>query len=410
MSLERLSKHEKYLSALDGVKFTALKNAIGYYYNTLNSLEGGIGLAYFALPGEETEFDNDNHCIGEYPKSFINSIVSFHHFFELHIKDVLSEYHLLLGRKITNYTNADDILNQLDSGTIETNSDTVNFRFAFKLLKKLQKNNDRINSTYKLLPEHFFLLDSNNYQTILKLHDYRNATLHKGNTILGYIAFDYFISQHVLPLVNEILQSQSKYQLEELNKKVGCNINVLDEILKIKFKIQDLERKEAIDIVFENKLCHLAHLKELGRASYSRPIDLPMQHIKKLLNKKKTKTVQNIDNYDRSASLSLKSYKLAQKLAVTESKNSNVHQRLTCPCCGANTLLTYWRIEIPVEGLPVSFKEIDYANCSFCSYQVRSDIHDPYDFKITSNPIFQSIDIGWPFESFNPSRKELDDF
>src|ERR1700756_2859553 len=98
MPLNKLKNFEKHLNTpTGGVKYTALKNGLHNYYNSLNGIGGNLALTFYSLPGEETDFDNDNYQFEGYQDVFINAIISFHHFIELHIKEILYQCHPLLA-------------------------------------------------------------------------------------------------------------------------------------------------------------------------------------------------------------------------------------------------------------------------------------------------------------------------
>ena len=412
MTLDKLKKYEEIINEAHGVKYSALENSLLNYYETHFNLSGGVALAFFSLPSyKEDEYYNNNHRMGEYPKSFINSIIGFHHFFELHLKESLSEYSDLLSQAVKGANTPLKILEKLDSGELTINQyKTVNFSFGLEILKQLKSNQKDSKAKYKLLKKHEFLVTEKSVNTLLKLHEYRNATLHRGNKILGYIPFDYFISQFVLPLVYEILK-QSDYHLKAVNRKVACGVDILKTILKIKFDEANMDYIGDYDEEFSNKICHLAHLKELGRASFLRPVDLPLHILKREYTTGSDETDLILDGYNRVAHLGLKQYAIAEKLAVEESKNSRVNEILKCPCCGANTLLSYWEISVPVEGMPKAFKSVNEAGCGFCFYSISRSMGDPFEFQLAKKPVFGTdSDEGWPFHSFKPSRKELDDY
>ena len=52
MPLNKLKEFETKLHAsFGGIKYTALKNVLHNYYNTLNSIDGDLSLTFFSLPG-----------------------------------------------------------------------------------------------------------------------------------------------------------------------------------------------------------------------------------------------------------------------------------------------------------------------------------------------------------------------
>ncbi|HRE95245.1 MAG TPA: hypothetical protein PK637_00675, partial [Flavobacteriales bacterium] len=283
MSLDKLKNFERIINTPHGgIKYTALKNGLYHYYSSLRGIGGDLALTFYSLPGEETEFDNDNYQFEGYHDIFISSIVSFHHFIELHIKDILYQSHPLLATDMRRMDNA-TLLEYLETEKIEPGDRSIDFAVALQLLKDLKKARGSGKKKYFLPQKHDFILLEQHLKTIKKLFDYRNSTLHRGDVILPYLAFDYFISQHVLPLVKTILDSEPDYILKEIDRETGCGLKVFNEILKIKFNINDLKKEGSKDFI--DKIERLAHLKELGRASFNLPVSLPRNVLKKEISK-----------------------------------------------------------------------------------------------------------------------------
>lgn len=410
MPLNKLRDFEKKLNTpIGGVKYTALKNGLYNYYSTLNGIGGNLALTFYSLPGEETEYDNDNYRFEGYQDKFINAVISFHHFIELHIKGILYQCHPLLATDMRKMDNS-RVLEYLEKEKIEPEDRSIDFAIALELLKSLKQRRTSGDKKYKLDSRHDFLLNSNHLQTIRKLLYYRNSTLHKADIILPYIPFDYFISQHVFPLVNQILANEQKYSLNDVRNETDCGINVFKEILSIKFELKELKKDASVSFI--NKIERLAHLKELGRASFSLPVSLPIKALKKEI--RSIKNGKNISNKNDLywMKCQLKQFELAEELAQIESKKTNTQNIYKCPCCGGNTLLAYWRIDTPLPGIPKAYKEVTKASCNFCSYSINPSMGDPYNSKITKEQIFdcEDDDIGWPFKSCEPDEEEKDSY
>lgn len=409
MRLDKLARFEKEFSTPIGVKYTALKQGLNNYYSTTHYLEGGLGLAYFSLPGEEeTEFDNNNYLLEGYHTCFINSIIGFHHFIELHIKDILIEHHPSFGIHPKKFPGAKKFIEEIDS-TIIFSEKSVNFLFAIEIIEELKKNQSNADSKHKLHPKYNFVATDENLSTIKKLYSYRNSTLHKADIILPAIPYDYFITQHVLPIINQFIQIEPDFILDEINKPIHCGVNVFNEILKIKINIDDL-KKDDHNKELDHNLSYLAHLKELGRASYNRPIDNTLKELKQL-EKENSKDDQDIFSYNYSKEI--------KKIIVAENyvkdlslkENEKIWAIHNCPCCGVKTFLVFWRVVQPIEGMPRAYRVTEEAKCQFCDYEIDRAMGEPKRFKILKKDIFDNEDdIGWPFRSFNPTQKELDSY
>jgi len=405
MPLNKLKEFEtKIHGPFGGIKYTALKNALHNYYNTLNAIDGDLSLTFFSLPEEETEFDNDNHQFEGYQDAFISTIINFHHFVELHIKEILYQCHPLLATDMRKMDNA-TVLEYLESEKIIPSDRSIDFNTALELLKDLKKSRDSVGKKFILDSKHDFLLELHNRNIIKKLFEYRNASLHKADVLLPYIAFDYFISQHVLPLIKGILDTEPDYEYLNIERQTASGIKVLKEILEVKFVISDL-KKDASN-AFIKKIEKLAHLKELGRSSYNIPTSIPVN----LLKQKISKLIEDDDDTDLEFGLSnkdlLEKCELAEELAKIESEHVKVHNIHICPCCGAKTLLSYWKVDFPMPEMPIAYIEVNDAKCNFCGYAINASMNDPHKFKITKEKIFDTIEMGWPFDSLAPTTEDI---
>lgn len=321
-------------------------------------------------------------------------------------KDILIEHNPLLGVQPKKYYAADKFIQDIDSSLVFTDK-SVNFLFAIEIIEKLYVNQSDSNAKYKLNPKYNFVVTDENIKTIKKLYFYRNSTLHKGDIILPAIPYDYFITQHVLPLINQFIKVEPNFILDEINPSVDCGINIFNEILNIKINIEDL-KKDDYNKELSDNLCYLTHLKELGRSSFNRSISLPLKQLK-LIAKKKKSIEDDFFSYDYSNDL--KKIKAAEEYAKSLSSKEKVWEILNCPCCGAKTLLVFWHISQPIEDLPKAFKVTEEAKCQFCDYEINSGMGEPKQFKILKKFVFNNEDdIGWPFDSFSPTQEELDSY
>ena len=295
------------------------------------------------------------------------SILNFHRFIELFLKDVLRridpflvvkfhEKEVELFKFLKGKISADEIK------TIEFSETLKRFKYAFEFY-------DKKSDTYRdFLQKYEFLIESNSIETFNYLTEWRNRIMHNGTTLPNLFAFEYLISQRLIPLINKIIFADK----DKLNGYIPyffetkTGIKVVDEILKVKFEYLDFSKKsksKQLGLV----LLKLGHLKEIGRASYN----------------------QNV--YDRqNKSFSEMYYEnptgRMERFAKTEEVNENFYGINNCICCGARALVVYRKsLEIFFDG---DRGFMSWFKCYNCDYSLKDNVGDPSLFGLSSKQLF----------------------
>lgn len=296
--------------------------------------------------------------------SAVFAILGFHRFFELLIKDILRRINQFLAVKFPdNEEDAIKFLNQeLESEIMET----VEFRKAFERFKEAikyqNKNPNKIE--YSIIQQFSFLNDD----TLNRLSRWRNRIMHNGSTIPNIYLLDYLVSQKIIPLVDtvvetdkDILKSYRPHYFETLT-----GIKIIEEIKKIKFDFRDFSNENKGNEL-ALKILRLAHLKELGRATYN--LEFTMKN--------------NISYYDPYYKDPIGRNK---RFAEQEKSHPSFYANKKCPCCGFDTLVVY-RSEF--DDIFTKKKDfISWFNCFTCSYSLKNNLGDPEYFGYSSEKLF----------------------
>lgn len=221
----------------------------------LNSLNIAIKSYFCSYASVREQFDKRTYhetYSKDYYENFSETILHFHHFFELLLKELLKNEHKLLPIDITRESKV--LVKLITNKPLEDNEKLNNNTLAFKSLL------DRTCKLISLEPNIHFGFIKNHKASLDLLNDIRNGIWHKGENMLKYEAYDYLIGKYILPLAVKFLECSNymeKYKKTQLwvFKENSIKINPLELIIK------EFE-KEKIDIG------KVAVLKELGRASY----------------------------------------------------------------------------------------------------------------------------------------------
>ncbi|WP_210133974.1 hypothetical protein [Staphylococcus sp. GDY8P131P] len=331
----------------------------------LNSLNIGLKSYFSSYKSIRENFDKRTYSYShkqDYYENFSETILHFHHFFELILKELLRDEEELLPLFIS-----DD--SELITRLIQKMPLSEKKRKEFiqqiplsdnelKNLKSLSfsQSLNRACEVIKLKPEVKFKFLAKHRSEFDYLNYLRNKIWHQGKVMLKYEAFDFLIGQYILPLVKECLEVseyKEKYRSHKIWRfnKNSLEINPFEDIIE-EFK----NESPAID--------KIAVLKELGRASYYSHYGKGFGSI--------------MDSRNQSAN----------QLAQAELNNSFTftNEILKCPCCAAMSLVTYtkevitdiYEYEYEDEQGNVQFYEqedsfqcIYTVKCANCSFQLN---------------------------------------
>ncbi|MGD6768464.1 hypothetical protein [Mammaliicoccus lentus] len=352
----------------------------------LNSLNIGLKSYFSSYKSIRENFDKRTYSYShkqDYYENFSETILHFHHFFELILKDLLRKEEELLPLDITcdSYK-----ITELIKKIPLSNDERMEFIQEITSSKKKKKNFNTL-TFYKLLnrtckvielkPEVKFKFLAKHRSEFDYLNYLRNKIWHQGKVMLKYEAFDFLIGQYILPLVKECLEVseyKEKYRSHKIWRfnKNSLEINPFEDIIE-EFK----NESPAID--------KIAVLKELGRASYYSHYGKGFGSI--------------IDSRNQSAN----------QLAQAELENSlSTNEILKCPCCAANSLVTYTHTEITdieeveyedenanrrIEESIDCYEYISKVKCANCTFQLNDkDIKNLKEYGFNVEDYWINID------------------
>lgn len=350
--------------------YSSLKEAYFYYFSTFkykkdsfhfilsidNWNNEGLGSSYSSGAMEEICF----------------SILNFHRFFELFIKEVLGRISPFLSvkmfekeeeifRYMSNSINAEDIK------TIEFSDALKRLKFAFNFYREGSKEYNEVLIHFK------FLKDKKVMDAFDVLSQWRNRIMHNGKTFPNLFAFDYLISQEITPIIHEIINTdiiKSEWGNVFLFK-TQTGINVIEEILKVKFNHQDFNnfnKKTYLASCF----FILAHLKEIGKASFKLELNTRFNR-------------HHIEPYYENP------IGRVERFAESEKNCPDYLKTSTCICCGLSSLVVYQRTTkhpFSTEIFPNEFVTIEWLKCYNCEYALKNNIMDAHYFGISDTQYF----------------------
>ena len=277
----------------------------------------------------------------EYYETYSETIIHFHHYFELIIKDILRREHELL---VSDASRDPLLLYKLVKGEVITSdesekSQSIEFSTALSRILKLVENNKLDRKKYDFI--------INGKSTLESINALRNRLLHRGTYVLPYQTLDEFIGRYVLPLVictTDLHEYSRKNHDKWCYRQLFCGLDPLTLIVS-KFKDQDV-----------NYAC-IALLKEIGRAAYISQIDNKIGGIR-------------IENGSRER---------AEALAKIEFDSNEYYKYdvLICPVCGCKSLVRFCDIERENPDFEEDSKEwlvTTNIYCYSCTFEIAGDI------------------------------------
>lgn len=343
------------------IYYSSLHEAFSYYFLTFKELKDSLHLAmpnHIKWPRESLGYNFSGS------EQYINfSILGFHRFIELLIKDKLKRINEFLAVKILEkqrdiFQFLEGKLNPDEVNTIEYSESIRRFRQAFEYYSKDSEIYLTHLQTFEFIkkPEHSKSLDI--------LSRWRNRIMHNGSTLPNIYSFEYLISQRIIPLVKDILEAER----EHLNGyfppylQTKTRINLMNEFLAIKFHFSDFTNIAKHDEL-SHKLLKLGHLKEMGRSAFY--------------------LISNNPSY-------LEPYynapiERAERFARSEKHNVDFFDLRECLCCGVHSLVVY-RQPNSVNWIGEPF--ISWLKCYNCDYSLKNNIGDPFHFQLSKSLIF----------------------
>lgn len=299
----------------------------------------------------------------------VTTIVDFHRFFELLIKDLLRRINPELTNKSAK--SPKDFVDSILKKNTSQKSQFVEFSEGFDRLKHICKNLKDYPDAEKIGEFNFLFSDT----TLNELKYWRNRLIHNGNKIPNLFSFDFLISQKVIPLVSQVIETEKRVfqkKYEPYYFKTATGINIIEKIKNIKFSTKELKskpkRKKGENSSLRRKIIELYHLKGIGRAAM---------------------------NYDRHSKIKqdvyieyhrLQKYD-SHKFIYFQEKLPYFYKTSNCLCCGNPTLATF------KENIERKFfndvLHLVWCHCLVCDYGISNKLGNPKDSKITEQDIFE---------------------
>ena len=302
------------------------------------------------------------------------SLVSFQRFFELFTKSVLESIDERLLRKISN---SKDFINLLTGKSnleshqrIEAGEALSRIELLFSgKTETLKDNQERFSKLQVIKEKYSFFGDPSDVETIRFLNEWRNRLLHGGTVFPNLRAFDFFISKRVIPIIKKIIPTEASFTESKASFYLTTltNIDLLKEIEELDF---DLLKLEAFPLSEHTslQLLRLGHLKEFGRANMKMNLRVRINHASSEYN--------YLDPLGRGI-----------RLAEAERVHKDFVSISKCPCCGKDSLVLYVLVTDDIFNAKKK-KHIPWVTCYTCTYHVRCNVGDPFDFGLSERRVF----------------------
>jgi hypothetical protein len=296
--------------------------------------------------------------------NIVFSILGFHRFIELLLKDILKRINPFLAVKFLE--NEEELFLYLNSQIKADEIKTIEYSETLKRFKQAFKHYNISSQIYlDYLKDYEFLLNPHNLETLKFLADWRNRIMHNGTTLPNLFAFEYLVSQRLIPLIADIIKVEKEYLKDYMPHyfKTKTGIKVIEEILSIKFDFNDFNNKSKSKSLAIS-LLKLGHLKEIGRTTFNMTIH------------------NNISFYEPNY---VNPIGRVEKFAESEKNNSNFFKLIYCFCCGVKSMVVYKK---NIETSWNNEKFISWVKCFCCDYSLNNNVGDPSFFNLTNTPIF----------------------
>jgi len=296
--------------------------------------------------------------------NIVFSILGFHRFIELLLKDILRRINPYLAVKFLE--KEEELFQFLDKQISADEIKTIEYGDTFKRFKQAFKHYNKSSEIYiQYLKDYEFLLNQRNIETLNLLGEWRNRIMHNGTTLPNLFAFEYLVSQRLIPLIDAIIKAEKKYLKNYLPHyfSTATGIRVIDEILAIKFEFVDFgDKAKSRNLAIS--LLKLGHLKEIGRAAFNVLIR------------------NNISVYE---SYYENPVGRVERFAEAERQHNDFFNLRNCLCCGVKSLVVYRK---PINIPWTEDKFISWFKCYCCDYTLKNNVGDPNFFNLSDKPIF----------------------
>lgn len=359
--------------------YDSLRHAFEAYFKTFQTKN-----AVYHWYAEGLTNRNIHTLRGQYldEENTVLALVSFARFFELLLKDLLGRANRnLMYSASSRGVTLEKLLESIHSrsfvpGKYAGKPLTVPFRETisrfFGLAKLCQTDPQTpLKKKFARLLKTYGFLNSRDVETSFKILSwYRDRILHNGNRLPSPWLLDYFVTQHLVPLVSEII----RVEREKVNGFTNLlfitvsGINVLERLNSVQFEFKDLSNSNLSEDVFV-QLLYIGHLKEMGRANLN--MNLFVRH------NRASHEYNYRDPIGRG-----KRFAEAEKVG-----HPNAEEIKSCPCCGVESMVKYREV-IDDFFNPGTELHITWVKCYTCEYHLRFNVSDPKYFDLHSELLF----------------------
>jgi hypothetical protein len=343
--------------------YYSLHQACYHYFQTFRAIKDSY---HYASVFKEWTVENIGlHFTKSAADHIISTILNFHRFFELFLKDLLRRINPFLAVKLGEKKEElfKHLNNEIEADKIKTieYSETIErVKYAFEYY-----STSEVFDTY--LRPYNFLIEKSFLEALEALAEWRNRIMHNGSALPNMFALDYLISQKIILLVDLIVEAE-KNLIGEVPYyfKTATGIEVIKGFINTKFHYNEfnIERKSK---ALSYNLLRIGHLKEMGRASFNAN---PWLRINKSYH----------DPYDE------KPISRKERFATSEKLHPHFYRLCNCICCGANTLVVYRKEFDNTFEQKMDF--ISWFRCYNCDYSLKNNMGEPSLFGLTNVNLF----------------------
>ncbi len=330
---------------------TALRIFFENYYASFSEYKASF--SYFQ--GHPSIILNDGQSTS-FNSRYYTSIVFISHFIESIIKGVVYKISPELIKDEVDFA-------KLFVTSNEEVKKATSISKIFNRLIQLYSTNTKFPKNLKAPSKFKFLVDyKDSIQVLFKL---RNDVIHAGTKKLYLYKYDFFIINHIIPILSEYYKITGRKREKPNNVKK----NIFNELRKIRLP-EDINKDPAET---QRLVKRLTHLKSLGYSAMNNPLH-SIEFSPGASRKEKKLFAQIVNRANKEK------YEL---MAREYKKQYNGGKIKACLCCGLKTL--FLRPWITPESTIAYFD----GHCIACNYSVDKLWGDPFDHKIGRAPLFK---------------------
>lgn len=367
--------------------FESLRNAFAAYFHTFrtsNATLESYAMSTSTTPKKQLTILESQHLDVEHT---VLAMVNFERFFELYMKEILRSTHPRLVQEESRHVPKSKKTWQLlvkiqDRSFVPRKTGRQTYTIAFReTLKRFyelvrysslpdKKSLPIVKKFTKVMTPYKFLSNDQHKATLELINWYRDRILHNGNSLPSLRSLDYFVTQHIVPVVLAIRnQTKNEYGDWWFFLETATGIDLLDLLAAVRIAPRNAQSSKQINAAVQS-LLYIGHLKELGRSNLN---------MNWLMRRNLRATFEY--NYHDPVGRGIRFAEIEKE------KNSHARQIASCPCCSHTSLVIYrqeWN-DIFNNNRPLN---IDWVKCYTCDYHVRYNTGEPAYFRLHNERLF----------------------